>query len=138
MWFSEGAKGAYKHLCLKIKMYRLSFIFGWISPLFDPFDLSMLRNFIVLQQRFVISQTRTTSGCDNTTLSRISTTTYSAFPPRFICEHFLMTVVIYRPGSGRRGKFGGFWLCHEKFYLISPPSPPQGSLIFLWCPLNGR
>ena len=138
MWFSEGAKGAYKHLCLKIKMYRLSFIFGWISPLFDPFDLSMLRNFIVLQQRFVISQTRTTSGCDNTTLSRISTTTYSAFPPRFICEHFLRTVVIYRPGKGEGGNLEDFGCVTKSFTWFPPPSPPQGSLIFLWCPLNGR
>ena len=56
-------------------------------------------------------------------------------PPRFICEHFLRTVVIYRPGRGRRGKFGGFWLCHEKFYLISPPLPsPRFSNILMMSP----
>ena len=135
MWFSEGAKGAYKHLCLKIKMYRLSFIFGWISPLFDPFDLSMLRNFIVLQQRFVISQTRTTSGCDNTTLSRISTTTYSAFPPRFICEHFLRTVVIYRPGKGEGGNLEDFGCVTKSFTWFPPPLPsPRFSNILMMSP----
>ena len=135
MWFSEGAKGAYKHLCLKIKMYRLSFIFGWISPLFDPFDLGMLRNFTVLQQRFVISQTRTTSGCDNTTLSRISTTTYSAFPPRFICEHFSRTVVIYRPGKGEGGNLEDFGCVTKSFTWFFPPLPsPRLSNIVMMFP----
>ena len=136
MWFSEGAKGAYKHLCLKIKMYRLSFIFGWISPLFDPFDLSMLRNFIVLQQRFVISQTRTTSGCDNTTLSRISTTTYSAFPPTIYLWTLLKDRRYLSPGKG--GNLEDFACVMKSSTWFPPPSPPQGSLIFLWCPLNGR
>ena len=36
-------------------------------------------------------------------------------PPRFICEHFLRTVVIYRPGKGEGGNLEDFGCVTKSF-----------------------